>query len=86
VWVEAGDVFIGKFKGSQATTPASDEDQSESSTPASTPGKRRLSTPRTYTPRKKANTSAAGLIGTIKSGGKLTLCDHGDFSKVGKGT
>eukprot|EP00029_Vermamoeba_vermiformis_P009516 TRINITY_DN4766_c0_g1_i1.p1 TRINITY_DN4766_c0_g1~~TRINITY_DN4766_c0_g1_i1.p1 ORF type:complete len:331 (+),score=112.34 TRINITY_DN4766_c0_g1_i1:29-1021(+) len=88
VWMEDGDLFIGKFKGSQSTTPAAEENGNDSDAPASassTPGKRKLSTPKTYTPRKRAKTSAGGLLANIKSGGKISLCDYTEFNKLYKG-
>lgn len=88
VWMEDGELFIGKFKGSQSTTPAAEENGDDSDAPASTsstPGKRRLATPKTYTPRKRAKTSAGGLLANIKSGGKVSLCDYTEFNKLYKG-
>lgn len=85
--MEDGELFIGKFKGGQATTPATEENGDDSdapSTPSTTPGKRRLATPKTYTPRKRAKTSAAGLLATVKSGGKISLCDYAEFNKLCK--
>jgi hypothetical protein len=88
VWMEDGELFIGKFKGPQSTTPAAEENGDDSdapSTPSTTPGKRRLATPKTYTPRKRSKTSAGGLLATIKSGGKVSLCDYNEFNKLYKG-
>ena len=85
--MEDGDLFIGKFKGPRSTTPAAEEngdDSDAASTPSTTPGKRRLATPKTYTPRKRAKTSAGGLITTIQSGGKISLCDYSEFHKLRK--
>ncbi len=85
--MEDGDLFIGKFKGSQSTTPAAEENGDDSDAPVSasnTPGKRRLATPKTYTPRKRAKTSAGGLLASVKSGGKISLCDYNEFNKLCK--
>jgi len=82
--MEDGDLFLGKFNGPRSTPAAEENGDSESVSTASTPGKRRMATPKTYTPRKRAKTNAGGLITSIESGGKVSLCDYNEFHKLCK--